>query len=293
MNDSISGHIDWGENQLTKAGIENPRSEAELLLAEVLCINRQELWQKNKGDLENNELILWKDYIHRRSAHEPFAHIVGHKEFWSIDFKVNSQVLIPRPETEHLIDCLLEIASNYPANENIKILDLGTGSGNIAVVAAREIPHSKVTAIDLKPEALALAEENVMSLGVSEQVQLIQSNLFDDIDVINFEMFDYILSNPPYIKSKEIENLMIEVRDHEPKTALDGGDSGLEFYERIISESEPWLKPGGHLIFEIGVDQADEITLILEKQGIFESPLVRKDYSERDRIISVQRKMNG
>ena len=293
MNDSITSHIDWGENQLSLAGIENPRSEAELLLAEVLGLNRQELWININRVLNDNELFRWRDFVRRRSSHEPFAHIVGRKEFWSLDFKVNSQVLIPRPETEHLIDCLLDIASKYPAYEGINILDVGTGSGNIAVVAAREISNCKVTAIDIKPEALEVARENVKSLGVSEQVQLMQSDLFKNIDVINIGKFDFILSNPPYIKSNEIENLMTDVRDHEPRVALDGGDSGLEYYERIISGSGTWLKPGGHLIFEIGVDQAEEITLILEKQGIFESPLVRKDYSGRDQIISVQRKMNG
>jgi len=241
MNYSISSHIDWGEHLLSQAEIENPRSEAELLLAEVLCINRHELWKINKGILKKTEFTCWKDYIKRRSTHEPFAHIVGHKEFWSLDFKVNSQVLIPRPETEHLIDCLLEIVSKYPSKEEVKILDLGTGSGNIAVVAAREISNCRVTAIDLKPEALEVAEENVRCLGVSDRVQLFKSDLFKNIKVTDVGKFDFILSNPPYIKSNEIEHLMPEVRDHEPRAALDGGDSGLDFYVRIISGCGPWL----------------------------------------------------
>ena len=293
LNYSIPNQIDWGENLLTKAGIENPRSEAELLLAEVLCIKRQELWLQNNYAWGNNELMRWKDFIRRRSTREPFAHIVGRKEFWSLDFKVNSHVLIPRPETEHLIDCLLGIVSNYPNIENVKILDIGTGSGNIAVVAAKEISHSKVIAIDIQTEALTVAEENVCRYELSERVQLVQSDLFENINEGDNGDFDFILSNPPYIKSHEIEGLMPEVRDHEPKSALDGGNSGLEFYERIISGSGPWLRPGGYLILEIGVEQTEAISMIIEKQGGFEVPNVNQDYSGRNRIISAQRKMNG
>jgi release factor glutamine methyltransferase len=293
MNNAISSQFDWGENLLTQAGIESPRSEAELLLAEVLCIKRQELWLQNKYSWGNNELMRWKDFICRRSTHEPFAHIVGRKEFWSLDFKVNSNVLIPRPETEHLIDCLLNIESIYPNKENVKILDIGTGSGNIAVVAAREISHSNVMAIDIRPEALAVAEENVRRYELSERVQLLQSDLFENLNEGDNGEFDFILSNPPYIKSHEIDCLMPEVRDHEPKSALDGGISGLEFYERIISGSGPWLRPGGYLILEIGVEQTEAISMIIEKQGGFEVPNVNQDYSGRNRIISAQRKMNG
>jgi release factor glutamine methyltransferase len=293
MKNSITSHIDWGEGQLSQAGIENPKSEAELLLAEVLGVNRQELWINNNRVLKNNEILCWKEFIHRRAKHEPFAYIVGSKEFWSLDFKVNSHVLIPRPETEHLIDCLLDIASRFPSKDGVEILDIGTGSGIIAVVAAREISNSKVTAIDIKSETLEVAEENAGCLGVSERIQFFQSDLFENIKFNDVGKFDFILSNPPYIKSTDIENLMTEVRDHEPRVALDGGDSGLEFYERIIIGSGIWLKPEGHLILEIGVEQTEPIIKLLEMQGDFEFPQVKQDYSGRHRIISVQRKING
>ncbi len=293
MTDAISSLIDWGSIQLSSAGVENPRGEAELLLAEALLIRRQDLWLQPERTLGKEETTRWQKFIERRSAREPFAYIIGRKEFWSLEFKVNREVLTPRPETELLIESLLDIAQKSPGREDLMILDMGTGSGNIAIATAREFPESKVIAVDISHEAIMVARENICRHGLSDRIYLAQSDLFASLKPGKTGKFDYILSNPPYIKSEELDKLMPEVRDHEPRSALDGGASGLEFYERIIPESCCMLKPEGFLIMEIGADQAGAIIQLIEKQGGYEVPDVRLDYSGRDRIISVKRRAGG
>ena len=210
MTDAISDLIDWGANQLSLAGVENPRNEAELLLTEALSIERQDLWLSQGRILDEEEKTRWRSFIKRRSAREPFAYIIGRKEFWSLDFKVSPEVLTPRPETESLIECLLDIARENPGREEAMILDMGTGSGNIAVAVARELPQSRVMAVDISPGAIAVARENIRLHGLSDRIQLLQSDLFAGLEREKTGEFDYILSNPPYIKSREIDKLMPE-----------------------------------------------------------------------------------
>lgn len=293
MSNAISSLVDWGGDWLSLAGVENPRSEAELLLAEAISAKRQDLWLHPGRKLDEEEMARWQNFIERRSAREPFAYIVGRKEFWSLEFKVNPEVLTPRPETEILIECLIEISKKGPGRDDLTILDMGTGSGNIAVATAIEFPASSVIAIDISSGAIAVARENIISHGLSDRIRLVQSDLFAGLEPEKTGKFDYILSNPPYIKSCEIDKLMPEVRDHEPRSALDGGVSGLDFYERIIGESCSMLKREGFLIMEIGSDQAEAVIQLIENRGGYEVPHVRPDYSGRDRIISVKRRTSG
>lgn len=293
MTDAIPNLINWGVKRLAEAGLENPRSEAELLLAEALSMERHDLWFHPGRPLNQEEALRCRSFIERRSAREPFAYITGRKEFWSLDFKVNPEVIAPRPETECLIECLLAIAREKQGRQDLMILDLGTGSGNIAVTAARELPGTRVIAVDISPGALAMAGENIRRHGLSDRIHLVQSDLFAGLGPGQAGRFDYILSNPPYIKSREIDKLMPEVRDHEPRGALDGGATGLEYYERIISGSRAMLRQGGFLILEIGQDQAGEVAQLIETEGGYESPNVRQDYSGRDRILSAQRRERG
>ena len=293
MTDSVSSLIDRGAAQLRSAEVENPRSEAELLLAAALSLKRQDLWLQTERALDEEEITRWQNFIERRSAREPFAYIVGRKEFWSLEFKVNQEVLTPRPETELLIERLLDIAQKGPGRESVRVLDMGTGSGNIAVAVAREFPESKVVAVDVSPGAIATARENIRHHGFSDRIHLVQSDLFAGLEPGDAGKFDYIISNPPYIKSREIDRLMPEVSDHEPRSALDGGASGLEFYQRIVPESCRMLKRGGSLIMEIGSDQAGAVIQIIEKQGGYETPDVRPDYSQRDRVITAKRSARG
>lgn len=283
----------WGYLQLAGKGIENPGLDSELLLAEALSIKRQDIWIYPDLVPGQYKIDRFKEFILRRAAREPFAYIVGRKEFWSLDFKVNADVMTPRPETEVLIECLLKIVRENYGEKDLRILDMGTGSGNIAVTAARELPQSKVMAVDVSAGALAVAAENIRKYDLSNCVQVIQSDLFSSLRAGGAGQFDFILSNPPYIKSSEIEDLMPEVSAYEPRGALDGGTTGLDFYDRIISQGFYTLRLGGFIIFEIGMEQADSITRLIEAHGGYETPEIRKDYAGRDRVLSTRRRPHG
>jgi len=293
MTDTVAGLLQWSENLLASKGIENSGLDSELLLAEAFSIKRQDIWIYPQRVPDQKETNRFKDFIRRRAAREPFAYIIGRKQFWSLDFRVNSEVMAPRPETEVLIECLLKIVRENYGEKNLRILDMGTGSGNIAITAARELPQCKVTAVDLSAGALAVANENIRAYDLSDRIQAVQGDLFSSFRVEDAGRFDFILSNPPYIRSEEIGKLMPEVRDYEPRCALDAGITGLGFYERIIPLGHSLIREGGFIIFEIGMDQAEAITRTIETHGGYETPCIRQDYSGRDRVLSARRRTLG
>ena len=293
MTGAVAGLLQWSESLLASKGIENSGLDSELLLVEAFSIKRQDIWIYPQRVADQKETNRFKDFIRRRAAREPFAYIIGRKQFWSLDFRVNSEVMAPRPETEVLIECLLKIVRENYGEKNLRILDMGTGSGNIAITAARELPQCKVTAVDLSAGALAVANENIRAYDLSNRIQAVQGDLFSSFRVGDAGRFDFILSNPPYIRSEEIGKLMPEVRDYEPRGALDAGITGLNFYERIIPRGHSLIKQGGFIIFEIGMDQAEAITRIIETHGGYETPRIRQDYSGRDRVLSARRRTLG
>lgn len=293
MTGTVAGLLQWSESLLAGKGIENPGLDSELLLAEAFSIKRQDIWIYPERVADRKETNRFKDFIRRRAAREPFAYIIGRKEFWSLDFKVNSEVMAPRPETEVLIECLLKIVRENYGYKKLRVLDMGTGPGNIAITAARELPQCKVTAVDLSAGALAVAHENIRAYDLSDRIQAVQADLFSSFRVGDVGWFDFILSNPPYIRSEEIEKLMPEVRDYEPRGALDGGVTGLDFYERIIAQGHSLIRPGGFILFEIGMDQAEAITRTIETHGGYDTLQVRQDYSGRDRVLSARRRTLG
>jgi release factor glutamine methyltransferase len=285
MNPNISSFLNWSKSQLAGAGVPSPRLDSEIILAHTLNISRTDLWTQNQRILSESEIKMVKEYMERRLNREPISQICGYQEFWSLDFVVDENVLSPRPETELLI----ETALNCTYSPTAKILDLGTGSGAIAVTMAKENSECKVLAIDIDPKALNIAKENSERHGVINRIEFICA----DLRTIDWSgCFSLILSNPPYIKSEDIEKIMPEVRNYEPWKALDGGLTGLDFYRSIIPMAVERLEENGFLILEIGHDQADEVTALLNNFSCYQNIKVIQDYSGYDRVIKTQKK-NG
>jgi release factor glutamine methyltransferase len=285
MDANVSSFLNWSKSQLAEANMPSPRLDSEIILAHTLNISRADLWTQNQRILSESEIKMVKNYMDRRLNREPISQICGHQEFWSLDFVVDENVLSPRPETELLIETALNCISSPTA----KILDLGTGSGAIAVTMAKEISDCKVSAIDIDPKALNIAKENSERHGVINRIEFICA----DLRTSDWSgCFSLILSNPPYIKSEDIEKIMPEVRNYEPRKALDGGVTGLDFYRSIIPMAVDRLEENGFLILEICHDQAYEVTALLNNFSCYQNIKVIQDYSGYDRVIKTQKK-NG
>ncbi len=274
---------------LSSNGIERARLEAELLLAHVLELRKEDIIIHPNQELADPQEESFQQLIERRCRKEPLAYIVGHREFWSLEFKVCPKVLIPRPETEGVIERLLNLAGEEADEKSIRILDVGTGSGILAIVAAVEFPKAQVVAVDNSIDALEIARENALRYQVAERIKFLKMDLTHDWNLPENDLYDYVLSNPPYIPSKELEQLMPDVRDYEPRAALDGGPDGLACYRCIVSNAYPYLKPGGHLIFEVGDDQAGPVKQSLQAHGGWDEIEIVQDLSGRDRVVSTRR----
>jgi release factor glutamine methyltransferase len=287
MNWTISSLLDWTTLYFTKHKIENPHLEAEILLAHALNIKRIDLYVQHERVLNEEELAAFKKLIIRRIKNEPIAHIIGYKPFISLDFIVSSDVLIPRPETEHVVEVVIDIIK-AGQNKSIKILDIGTGSGAIAVSLAYYTKNSFVTATDVSPKALQLAKQNAAKHGVSDRIKLLQGNLFEPLN--GSDVFDIIVSNPPYIPTGEIPSLQNEIKNFEPIKALDGGADGLDYYRKIMSKIDPFLKPEGYIVLEVGMAQAEEVSGIIRSKQIFAEPKIYEDYAGIKRVVEARRK---
>ena len=285
MDANINSFLNWSQSQLAEAGVNSPRLDSEIILAHTLNLSRTDLWTQDKRVLSESEKKIAKKNVERRLNREPVSLIVGHQEFWSLDFVVDGNVLTPRPETELVIETALNCISSHTA----RILDLGTGSGALAVTIAKEVPECKVSAIDIDPNALSIAKENAVRHGVADRVEFICTDL---IKSAWSGCFSIILSNPPYIKSADIKKIMPEVQNYEPEKALDGGITGLDFYRAIIPMAIDRLEENGFLILEIGHDQADEVTALLNNFSCYQNIKVIQDYSGYDRVVKAQKK-NG
>jgi release factor glutamine methyltransferase len=234
--------------------------DAELLLLHVMRLSRAELLAHPEQELTERESNHYQAAISRRAHHEPVQHIIGKQEFYGRDFIVNRLVLIPRPETEHLVEAVLAIR---PVPEGI--VDIGTGSGILAVTLALELENATVTATDVSAAALAVAQRNAQLLGAAERIRFEASDLFASLGE---ERFDCIVSNPPYVATSEV--LEPQVREFEPATALYAGEDGLTIYRRLIPEATEHLEPGGHLLLEIGHGQRDALAQMLTQNGFEE-----------------------
>jgi len=270
---------------LAKKEVDTPRLQAELLLAHVLNLPRMKLYLNFERVLTDPETNTFRDLVKRRSQREPLQHITGSTSFCGLEITVNRNVLIPRPETELLAEAGWQFLNQLPPAEPPRALDFGTGSGCIAIALAVKSPAARITALDISPAALELAQQNAARHQVAERIEFAAGDGFRALPPA--AIFDLIISNPPYIPTAEIATLDPEVRDFDPRGALDGGADGLDFYRRLAVEARPFLKPGGKLMLEFGDGQAEAIQKILETQKwIVEA--IRADYTARHRILIAQ-----
>ena len=279
MVSNVKSFLNWSQSQLPN--VLSPRLDSEVLLAHTLNLSRTQLRAQFDRVLSDSEKKIAKKNVERRQNREPVSQILGYQEFWSINFVVDKNVLTPRPETEILIETALNCPSPF------KILDLGTGSGVLAVVMAKEVPGCEVVALEIDPKALSIAKENAKVHGVDDRVEFICGDLKKVDWRGNYSM---ILSNPPYIPSVDIQKIMPEVQNYEPLKALDGGVEGLDFYRDIIPRASDRLEKNGYLIMEIGDYQAGEVIGIFENSSSYNNIQVIQDYSGYDRVIKAQRK---
>lgn len=258
--------------------ITTPKLKARLLLQYVLKKSRQYLIVYDNQKLTEKEEQEYLKYIDLLKQGEPIEHITHQKEFMKLNFYVNENVLIPRQDTEVLVEEVIKISEKIKAK---KILDLCTGSGAIAVSLAKYLGDVQITALDISQKALDVAISNAKNNQVQEKITFVESNLFENLAK---EKYDIIVSNPPYIKRKELETLDIEVKK-EPQIALNGGEDGLDFYRRIIDKGYEYLKYGGYICLEIGYDQKEEVTKIVEDKKQYDGLYCKKDLCDNDRVI--------
>jgi release factor glutamine methyltransferase len=282
--------LNWSTNRLKDHRIENPRLNAELLLARSLNLSREGLYRNLHGQLKEKERETLEKMIQRRISGEPLQYILEKQEFWSIDFKVDPRVLIPRPETELLVEQSLMILSEKSLRGVPSILEIGTGSGAIAIALAKEVKNIFLIATDISRDALVLAKENARSAGIQDQIKFVNGDLFGPLHPSKERKpFDLILSNPPYIIRHEIGSLVKEVRDYEPTIALDGGEDGLEFYRRFVSQAPFYLRVGGWLLLEIGQNQREMVSKLIEEEGTFLKSECVPDLSGFERVVKAQK----
>ncbi len=293
MNDKIwtvLRVLNWTTGYFLENGIENPRLDAEILLARSLRTNRLGLYLEYDKPLEKEELTEYKKLIKRRIKREPLQYIVGYQEFWSLKFKVDRGVLIPRPETEILVEEVLKVfPQDKPWSKTINILEIGTGSGAIAVTLAKELQGVFIIATDISDRALHIAKENAKNHVVERHITFLKGDLLRPVRR-RIEFFDLVISNPPYIPGADFQRLEPEVRDFEPRIALDGGKEGLRFYRQILPQVGKHLAKGGWLMLEVGKGQYQEVRNLMESSGGFRTPSTVKDLSGIERVVSAQKK---
>lgn len=269
--------LNWTRGYFEDAGIVQPRLEAEILLAHALDVDRLHLYMAPDKPLTSDERSRYRSVVKERHSGTPLQHVIGEVNFYGLRFRVDREALIPRNETEELLD---QVIKRAPRDRDIRCLDLGTGTGVIAVCMARYLPKAQVTAIDVSPTALQMARENAVLNEVTDRIEFVESNWFAHVE----GQFDFIATNPPYIRSEELPNLPVEVRDHEPSVALDGGADGLDKIREIIKDLRTYLQPDGVVLMEIGHKQGDRVKQLFESIGLIDVS-VERDIAEKDRFV--------
>ncbi len=280
--------LTWTTDYLKRQGAEAPRLDAEVLLATACGCQRIELYTSFNDPVAEPVRAVFRDLVKRRSAGEPVAYLVGFREFYSLSFEVTSEVLIPRPETEDLVMLVVDLCRQQKdAPPPIRIVDVGTGSGAIAVSVARHVPTSRVTAIDISPAALEVAGRNAVRHQVADRIELLCGDLLAPLP--NEARFDLIVSNPPYVSRSEWETLRPDIRQHEPRVALVGGQTGVEIIERLIPQAAEHLVDGGWLLVEISPMIEDAVHQAFQNLVCFESISVLNDAARLPRIVQARR----
>jgi release factor glutamine methyltransferase len=277
--------LEWTAGFLKEKGAESPRLEAEILLAHTLKCKRIELYTRSDEPAEDSARTAYRELIRRRVDGCPVAYLVGYREFYKLTFEVSPDVLVPRPDTETLVMECLRLAKKLP---DARILDIGTGSGAIAVSVAHQLKTARVTATDVSPAALTVSRRNAGKHGVADRMRFLEGDLFAPVPA--GERFHFVVSNPPYIDPAEWDKLPRDVRDFEPRLALDGGAGGLAVLDRLIAGAGPFLEPDGWLMIEIGADQGDAARERLAAVGGFADVAVLPDAAGRPRVLQGRRR---
>ncbi len=299
---SVRSLLKQGIGQLREAKVPSFTLAAELLLLHVAARDRTWLYAHPEEILSGDATIQYFALIQRRAHGEPTQHLTGKQEFWGLEFEVTPDVLIPRPETEHLIEVALDRlalrelrASRSPrlTGNGITLVDVGTGSGCIAIALAKELPDATVCATDISPAALNVARRNASRLGVSDRIQFLESNLLEAFiesraTDLESRLFDLIVCNPPYVGQRDAESLPGEVRDHEPPAALFAGEEGYELYGALIPEAARHLKPGGLLVLELGYNSLPAVHPLLDSAH-WTNVAVTNDLAGLPRVLAAER----
>lgn len=278
---TITESLKWAAASLRSAGIAQPEREAASLMMFTLDRDRTFLIAHSEYELSSNESRLFESHISRRSSREPFQHIVGKQEFYGLDFEVSPDVLIPRPETEMLVETAIDLLRDI---RDPFFCDIGTGSGCVAVSILHELKDSRALAVDISPRALKVAERNARTNGVLDRLDLISSDVFSAFGDLSF---DVILSNPPYIPSNDIAKLQAEVREFDPLIALTDGGDGLSIIRKIVVDAIKFLKPGGSLLLEIGSGQAEFVGVMFDK-AVWSEAIFLPDLQGIERVVKAR-----
>jgi release factor glutamine methyltransferase len=283
---TIGRLLTWTTEYLKRHGSESPRLDAEVLLAAVRRCERIELYTSYGETATEEQRARFRTLVQRRARHEPVAYLVGRKEFFSLSFCVTPDVLVPRPETEFVVTSLADLTRQDPKQAS-QIADVGTGSGILAVCAAKQLPQSRVLALDLSPAALEVARRNATEHGVLDRIELQESDLFSRVSPER--KFDFVLSNPPYVAEGEISTLPPDVRDYEPRMALVAGVTGTEIIERLLVECRDRLRIGGWLLMEISPRVAERVLELAAKCAAYQAGGVVRDAAGQPRVVRLQR----
>jgi len=281
---SVRSLIRAAAQMLEARGVGSAMLDAEILMAEAAGVSRAQVLAETRSDsaaLSPRVVARFGEYVARRAAREPLAYIIGRKEFFSLDFEVNRSVLIPRPETETLVAAALEFISGQP---EARVLDMGTGSGAIAIAIAANAPGMRIVATDISKESLEVAHRNAERCGVASRIEFRHGDCWAALDGGVPMRFDLVVSNPPYVEDATLDALAPEIREHEPRRALTGGPDGLDFYRRILGRAAKFIRPGGELMVEVGAGQAASVIDMCREAGCTGAVAIR-DLAGIERVV--------
>jgi release factor glutamine methyltransferase len=283
--------LEWTTGFFTRKEVDSARLSAELLLSHVLSMPRIALYTNYDQLVSDKHLAEFRALVQRAAEHEPIAYLTGKAHFFNLEFEVTRDVLIPRPDTETLVENVVQLARNQPGFESPRILDLCTGSGCIAAAIASRVKNAVIVATDISNAAIAVAKRNIEKLGFAGRITLDQGDLYDSIaNTVEAQPFDLIVANPPYIPTGNIEQLDKSVRAFEPRIALDGGLDGLSLHRRILDGAPGRLRAGGRVFLEIQFDQGPAAKELFADRSGFDDIRILRDYGGRDRVVTAVRK---
>jgi release factor glutamine methyltransferase len=281
--------IEWTAEHFTKSGIESPRLDAEVLLGHALQKDRMWLYLHHDDPVPADALAIYRELVKKRADRIPVAYLTGAREFYALPFRVTPDVLIPRPDTEDLVKAALSRLVAPTDGSPLRVADIGTGSGAIAISLAKEwAPRPiEITAVDISREALAVARENASDLEVEAGISFCEGDVFDGLAA--GARFHGVVSNPPYIPSGDLDDLQAEVARHEPRLALDGGADGLDIIRRLVAQAPDFIEPGGFLALEVGIEQAQVVSSLISETGAYGDVEILRDLGDVERVVLAPR----